>query len=347
MVAAAQIGVLAACVVLFVPMGMAGWHLSRNKMLFFSGVLFITLAICIHIAPYFPAASHFLISSLTPSSSSSPLFRPSSCLSFLHDFSFLPPVSPSSFDWLPNRSRSADCDFQKLSRSDAGELLNGSWIVVSGDSQARLFVLALLRLLLDRSSVEVVEGDLFRRHSDYHILISEYAVKLDFVWSPYESNITSVIQQFHDSIRLPEVLIFGSGLWHMLHTNNASDYSEALASVRRSAASMFSPSSSRLPSQPPHMFWLGMPTLVNSMLNTEEKKKKMSRKVWEAYEQEVHGSGLFMQSGGHFLLLDIGSLSWNCGEQCTIDGMHYKSIVYEAALHVMFNALLIESQQKI
>ena len=43
--AAAQAGVVAACVVLFVPMGLAGWHLSRNKVLFFSGALFISLAV--------------------------------------------------------------------------------------------------------------------------------------------------------------------------------------------------------------------------------------------------------------------------------------------------------------
>ncbi|KAB2599579.1 pre-mRNA-splicing factor CWC22 [Pyrus ussuriensis x Pyrus communis] len=41
---AVQLGVLAACVVVLVPMAMAGYHLSRNKMLFFSGALFITLA---------------------------------------------------------------------------------------------------------------------------------------------------------------------------------------------------------------------------------------------------------------------------------------------------------------
>jgi hypothetical protein len=31
--------------VLFVPMGLAGWHLSRNKVLFSSGALFISLAV--------------------------------------------------------------------------------------------------------------------------------------------------------------------------------------------------------------------------------------------------------------------------------------------------------------
>ncbi|KAH0465895.1 hypothetical protein IEQ34_005998 [Dendrobium chrysotoxum] len=347
MVAAAQLGALAACIVLFVPMGMAGWHLSRNKMLFFSGALFITLAVGVHIAPYFPAASQFLISTLRPSFSSSPPFRPSSCLSFVHDVSFLPADAPSSFDWFPIRSRSADCGFQKLSRSDAGELLNGSWILVAGDSQARLFVLSLLRLLLDPSDMETVEGDLFRRHSDYQIMISEHGVKLDFVWSPFESNITSVLQKLRGGPRLPEVLVAGSGLWHMLHVNNASDYGENLASVRRSAASMVSPFSSGLAMQPPHMFWLGLPTLLNSMLNTEEKKEKMSKTVWDAYDQEVDGSGVLRPSGGSFVLLDIGSLSRSCGLQCTTDGMHYERVVYEAALQVMLNALLIESQQRI
>ncbi|KAE8663829.1 hypothetical protein F3Y22_tig00112888pilonHSYRG00141 [Hibiscus syriacus] len=39
-------------------------------------------------------------------------------------------------------------DFQKLSKSDASDLLNGSWVVVAGDSQARCFALSLLNLIL-------------------------------------------------------------------------------------------------------------------------------------------------------------------------------------------------------
>ena len=62
MLGAVQLGLLAACVVLFVPMGMAGWHLSRNKVLFFSGALFITLAVGVHLTPYFPSVSDFVTS---------------------------------------------------------------------------------------------------------------------------------------------------------------------------------------------------------------------------------------------------------------------------------------------
>ncbi|KAG0460339.1 hypothetical protein HPP92_020636 [Vanilla planifolia] len=193
--------------------------------------------------------------------------------------------------------------------------------------------------------MEAVEGDLFRRHSDYKNMIPEYGMKLDFLWSPFESNLTSVLRQIRGGPRFPEILVAGSGLWHMLHINNASEYGGALASVRSSGAALASPLSSGLAMQPPHMFWLGMPTLVNSMLNTEEKKEKMNRMVSEAYGHEVDGSGMLMQSGGPFMLLDIGSLTQRCGNQCTSDGMHYDKIIYEAALHIMLNALLVESQQ--
>jgi hypothetical protein len=47
------------------------------------------------------------------------------------------------------------------------------------------------------------------------------------------------------------------------------------------------------------------------------------------------------------LLLDVGKLTQGCGQQCTADGMHYDGEVYDAVLHIMLNALVIESQQRI
>ncbi|KAJ8513720.1 hypothetical protein OPV22_004154 [Ensete ventricosum] len=55
--AAAPIGALAACVVLFVPLGMTGWHLSRNKVLLFCCAL---VAVAVHLAPHLPALSLYL-----------------------------------------------------------------------------------------------------------------------------------------------------------------------------------------------------------------------------------------------------------------------------------------------
>jgi hypothetical protein len=66
-----------------------------------------------------------------------------------------------------------------------------------------------------------------------------------------------------------------------------------------------------------------------------------------AYDEALRSSKLLRRSGGPLLLLDIQSLSWNCGVRCTEDGMHYDGAVYEAALHIMLNALLIQSHQRL
>ncbi|GLT97349.1 hypothetical protein SLE2022_149190 [Rubroshorea leprosula] len=368
MIGAVQLGVVAACIVLLVPMAMAGWHLSRNKMLFFSGVLFISLAVCVHLTPYFPA-----VSDLVTSVSSIVVFdHRVSCINSVNEIVW--DVKPKihvqigdansssdyydkNWDWAKTSKVSA-CEFQKLSKSDASDLLNGSWVVVSGDSQARLVALSLLNLVLgsDSTHMESVRCDLFKRHSDYNIFVDEIGMKLDFIWAPYVTNFTSLIREYKRKKSYPDVMVMGAGLWHMLHFTNASDYNDDLRILRNSVVS-FLPFSSDLgingpvtgseSIRSPHLFWLGMPVLINSMLNTQEKREKMGDAMWHAYDRALGYSRLLRQTGGPLVLLDIESLTWNCGPRCTADGMHYDGAVYEAAVHVMLNTLLIESHQKL
>ncbi|XP_021888049.1 uncharacterized protein LOC110807276 [Carica papaya] len=367
MLGAIQFGVLAACIVLFVPMGMAGWHLSRNKMLFFSGALFITLAVCVHLTPYFPS-----VTDLVASVSSVVVYdNRNYCINLVNDIVW--EVKPRSdvelvnmnvskldyyekrWDWAKSRKVGA-CGFQKLDKSDASDLLNGSWVVVAGDSQARFVALSLLNLVLDSDSgrMNSIRSDLFKRHSDYNIVIGEIGMKLDFIWAPYEMNLTDMVMSFNQRRKYPDVLMMGAGLWHMLHVTNATDYGFHLKNLRSSVESLlpFSPElgadgpvTGSVSIRSPHLFWIGMPMLINGMLNTEEKKEKMNDEVWHVYDRALGASKLLRQTGGPLVLLDIQSFTWNCGPRCTDDGMHYDKVVYEAAIHIMLNALLIESHQ--
>lgn len=370
MLGSVQLGAAAACVVVLVPMMMAGWHLSRNKMLFFSGALFISLAICVHLTPYFPSVSDFV----TSVSSVVVFDHRISCINLVNDISW--EVKPNAsaqqnsnnatdtvdfyekhWDW--SKSPKLDvCDFQKLSKSDASDLLNGSWVVVAGDSQARLFTLSLLNLILGTEAEHMgsVRADLFKRHSDYSILVDEIGMKLDFVWAPYVVNLTNSMMGFKTNKSYPDVMVMGAGLWHMLHVTNASDYEFAMRMLKSSVVSLlpFSPElgmngpvTGSVSIKSPHLFWLGMPMLINGMLNTEEKKEKMSDAMWHAYDRALGDSKLLRQTGGPLVLLDIQSLTWNCGPRCTSDGMHYDAAIYEAAVQIMLNALLIESHQRL
>ncbi|XP_062205092.1 protein ALTERED XYLOGLUCAN 9-like [Phragmites australis] len=350
--AAAQVGVVAACVVLFVPMGLAGWHLSRNKVLFFSGALFVSLAVGVHLSPYLPSLPHLLAASFFPHPGASSNPSASPCVTFLHRVSWADAAdglgggggggAGRSWSWPPTLA--STCGFARLSRDEASLLLNGSWVMVAGDSQARLLVLALLRLLLDPVAAAATEPELFRRHSDYRTAVPSRGISVDFVWAPFESNLTRLLREdLRLAPRVPDVLVLGSGLWHMLHVTDAARYGDALASIAGATSSLRSP----LPVPPPHMFWLGLPRLVNHMLNTDAKKAHMNGTMLRAYDREVDRRGVLRRDGGPFRLLDVGKLIQGCGQQCTADGMHYDGEVYDAVLHIMLNALVIESQQSI
>lgn len=176
--------------------------------------------------------------------------------------------------------------FQKFSKSDALHLLNGSWVVMAGDSEARLLVVSLLRLVFDEERMASIEGDWFKRHNDYKLVMDETGVTLDFVWTPYETNLTNLIMKYKVKSTCLDVLVMGSGLWHLLHVNNASDYGACLQSLKNSVVSWVLPCSREpginhpvtdsVSSRSPHLFWLGMPVLINEMLMTEAKRERMN-----------------------------------------------------------------------
>lgn len=371
MFGAVHFGIMAACVVLFVPMGLAGLHLSRNKVLFFSGILFISLFVGVHLSPYFTSVSSFVNTFPTTTSSLPVLYEQEDhdvCMSVLHHVVYKfesgkkdGPLNDSSVNedlswhW-NNPGPLIGCDFQKLSKVDASDLLNGSWVVVAGDSQARLFVLSLLDLVLGPEKMESVRRDLFKRHSNYQTVIDSIGLKLDFMWAPYARNLTNIVMEFMGNKSYPDVLVVGAGLWDMLRITNATEYGSSLQQLNTYLVSSLPVSQEYSTSDPitgsvtvptPHFFWLGSPTLINRMLNTEEKKVKMTDAMYAAYEREMYKSKVLRQSGGPAFLLDVKLLSQKCGDQCTEDGMHYKNAVYETAVHIMLNALIIESQQKL
>ncbi|KAL3624305.1 hypothetical protein CASFOL_033121 [Castilleja foliolosa] len=352
MLGAVQLGLFAACIVLFVPMAMAGFHLSRNKMLFFSCALFITLAVGVHLLPYFHLISSFLSPSEVISAPISP-YR-DSCV-FLLDNIMYSDDSSKSWDWIKT-GRVAECGFQKLRKPDASDLLNGSWVVVAGDSQARLMAVSLLELVMGSESVERIRINLFKRHSDYSIMVEEIGMKLDFIWAPYVSNLTELTSLFKRNKNFPDVMVMGAGLWDMLHINNASDYGSSLRVLRDNIFALLPVSSNSgrdgelLLNEPKsgrllHLFWVGMPTLISSMLNTDAKREKMTGLMCDSYDNELKQSRILRRSGGPVLNLYIRLLSGLCGARCTSDGMHYDGAVYDAAVQIMMNVLLIESDQ--
>ncbi|XP_078445745.1 protein ALTERED XYLOGLUCAN 9-like [Wolffia australiana] len=213
-------------------------------------------------------------------------------------------------------SQARACGYRKRT----GDLLRGARILVAGDSQARLFALAMLGLVLEPPALEAARSGLAKRHSDYAAADRATGTRLDFAWAPYEANLTGLAGGGAD------VVVMGSGLWHMLHVGDAGEYGRGLAAVGAAVKGG-------------RLFWLGLARVVKGRLGTEEKRERMGGEAWEAYERAARGSGLLREEGGPFVLVDLGGLTAGCGEACAEDGLHYVEGVYEAAVQVLLNSL--------
>ncbi|KAK8712073.1 hypothetical protein V6N13_147325 [Hibiscus sabdariffa] len=86
----------------------------------------------------------------------------------------------------------------------------------------------------------------------------------------------------------------------MLHFDNASDYEFALWMLKTTVVSLLSLSTELAINEPvfnssSHLFWLGMSVMINGVLNTEEKRERMSDAMWHAYDRALGHSRLLRQ----------------------------------------------------
>eukprot|EP00850_Spirogloea_muscicola_P017369 SM000148S01046 [mRNA] locus=s148:239667:241768:- [translate_table: standard] len=247
------------------------------------------------------------------------------------------------------------CSLRQLGRQDAlAALGREAWFVVAGDSQARLLLTALLRLLLLPSEPLPTRP----RHSSFEIKLAAPGdgVRASFLWSPYPRNLTTTVGALARNGTVPDVLVLGAGLWHMLWTPDADDYRDALTELREAVASLVENVTDASSSsagegvhdggsndeamplrRQPAIFWLGLPELITGRLNTERKRAVMTAEALAAYEEALLASRLLLPDGP-CALVDLRALSRGCGGGCTEDGMHYDAATYGAAMQGILNA---------
>ncbi|KZV53805.1 hypothetical protein F511_00071 [Dorcoceras hygrometricum] len=336
-------------------MGAPDWQSGLDKILISSCATFVILVIMINLIPYFPSApDNFPTNSSgrripvpsPPKNSSgskihappaeSPLHR-DTCVSFLHSIRYnsFAKEKKYSWDWIQS-NRVSECGFHRVQRSEAFGLINGSWIVVAGDSECRLTYISLLQVFVGSKEIGRVKIDFIHQHGDFLKTVDDIGLRVDFLWRPFVSNLTELMSDFKRSKRYPDLMIMGAGIWEMLYVNKAPDYGRKLEVLRDSYLGGGVP-----------VFWLGMPTLVNSKLNTDLKRARLTDFVRRMYDDALRGSKILRQSGGPMFLLDLRLLSDLCGADCAADGMHYEEFVHDAAVQIMLNILAMPSNQNI
>ncbi|XP_073152528.1 protein ALTERED XYLOGLUCAN 9-like [Henckelia pumila] len=325
---------------------------SLDKILVSSCAIFFILIVMINLIPYFPSVSdHFPTNSsgwMHVPTAGSPLHR-DTCVSFLHSIRYKYSSASTgcqkaepckdkkqySWDWIQSNRVSESCGFHRVHKSEASVLVNGSWIVVAGDSECRITYFSLLEVFVGSEEINRVKRNFTLqqgKNKDYSKTVDDIGLKMDFFWMPFVSDLTKLMWEFNKTKRYPDLIILGSGIWEMLFKNNVTDYGRKLEALRETSSYLGGGI---------RVFWLGMPTLVNPKLNTEMKRMRLTDGVRRMYDDALRGSRILRQSGGPMFLLDLRLLSDLCGTDFSADGLHYEELVHDAVVQIMLNFLAI------
>lgn len=188
------------------------------------------------------------------------------------------------------------CSVAPLSRRALSLLLHNKWVAVLGDSVARLFCAALLRLGGEHS----VEQPVLDRHRSFEYRLAARGSHLSFVWAPYAENITAALASWRQDGHVPDVIVMGSSLWHMLHVRNVTHYAASLAGIRVTLDALLA-SERRMPIAP---FWMTTTALVGHKLNTPEKQAHLTPGHVDAYDAAA-AALLAPAAGGPCIVLDV------------------------------------------
>lgn len=175
------------------------------------------------------------------------------------------PLSPRSSDpprqWHFSEAASRACGFAPASRAEIASLLQGKWVAVLGDSVARLFYGALLRVANAEDGGEG-QGDrtVVGGHRSFNHSLAGGAHG-SFVWAPYAANVTDALAAWRRAAALaaasgganataatslpdelsgpagrispvPDILVICSSLWHMLHVGDPVQYGQRISALK-------------------------------------------------------------------------------------------------------------------
>lgn len=154
-----------------------------------------------------------------------------------------------------------------------------------------------------------------------------------------------------------DLLVMGAALWDALHARDVARYQSEIAKL----ATVFSQNAKEtFGKQKKHlkMFWLTVTPVDVSKLTDGAKIDAMSFGKLKQYDDAAKGADGFLADAGDgrkskkkkngFLLpVDVGALATGCADlgfqksnkNCTRDGIHYRAVVYDAAVQAIGNAV--------
>lgn len=205
-----------------------------------------------------------------------------------------------------------------------GTMLSNHNITFIGDSIVRYLYYGL-RHALDPS----LPFSGAKYHSNLFYTNSTHKITLKFLWAPYVTNLSTILKhRLTQRNRSPkEVLIIGNGPWDALHSHDLKGYVSEL-NEEKERMCLISEGSAK-------SIWISFGHIVNSKLQSKEKKVYLNERVSGMYRKQVESS-MFLHCFDD--VVDMNELTKQ-REESSFDGIHYSWKVYSAAVQVLLNLL--------
>eukprot|EP01041_Mallomonas_annulata_P011513 gene11513-24078_t len=241
--------------------------------------------------------------------------------------------------WVWNQADPFSCPLTGFSSSKLQSIFKGRNIVFMGDSIVRYTYHAFNELIDPDHYVK--ETNTTVKHMDMNYRVKASNTSVTFVWSaltkdvishldtstPTTSNSTTATETSTSTTSgissSTDYLILGASLWDALHERDLNQYAKNLDTL-----STLIPISSKTKTA-----WLQPTTLIDSRLNTADKKTHMTEMIIDKYRQTVLESSLPKRIN---VLIDTRNVSLS-REESTVDGIHYSEDIYAVIAQMIAN----------
>lgn len=215
-------------------------------------------------------------------------------------------------------SEAKDCGAQFWNMTSAKPVLQGKTILFTGDSVARNLFSALLAF----AGASPITTE--KSHEDFYRYLPNLEAEAYFFWQAYPTNLTDQLKTVPLNDR-PHIIIVSVSLWHMLHMNSAVDFQRDLIDLQSVLANRFKVST---------RIFVTAPETFPDKMSSSTKKSNMSPMQVDEYNSVLDS---LLTPQGACVPLDLQALTWSCGEECSVDGVHSNKEVYLSALQIIIS----------
>jgi len=237
--------------------------------------------------------------------------------------------------WVMREDVGETCGFGRLAATArgnrVGKLIEGRRAAFLGDSGARNAYGGFVAATSDAwSDVSLTTKD-GEKHRDWaHDLVG--GAKATFTWAPYASDVVDALDAYSER-DAPDLIVISTALWHVLHDESVSRYKTTMAALGARVRTIEAAHPKVV------IVWIDAALVIRDKLVAEDKRVKFTDTNLARYAKirDDQKSTRIVLPAGPAVRVRAREITALCGAECSVDGVHYRPVVYDAVAQIILN----------